>query len=149
VNHVVAGNNMSVALLLGAGATAAGSLSRADALGSDARGAFARSADDLAAAFAEEGTLERDVHHPRGDMPAGQLLGLRTCDYGIHAWDLARAIGADETLAPAVVGALWDAMGPIAPFVASMGVYGDGPSGTVADTAPLQLRLLDVSGRRP
>jgi len=62
---------------------------------------------------------------------------------------LARAIGADETLSPGLVGALWDAFAPIADFIKLAGVYGEGPSGDVPDDAPLQLRLLDVSGRRP
>jgi hypothetical protein len=28
-------------------------------------------------------------------------------------------------------------------------VFGAGPSGTVADDAPLQVQLLDLTGRRP
>jgi hypothetical protein len=28
-------------------------------------------------------------------------------------------------------------------------MFGDGPSGTVSADAPLQLRVLDLSGRRP
>lgn len=150
VNHVVAGNNMSVALLLGAAASDASKLNRADALGSDPIGAFRRSADDLESTFGEDGMLDKDVvHHPAGDIPAAQLLNYRVADYGLHAWDLARAIGADENLAPGLVGALWDALAPIAEFIQHTGVYGEGPSGTVPDDAPLQLRLLDVSGRRP
>jgi uncharacterized protein (TIGR03086 family) len=150
VNHVVAGNNMSVALLLGAPASAASKLNRADALGSDPIGAFRRSADDIESTFREEGILDKDVvHHPGGDIPAAQLLNYRIADYGLHSWDLARAIGADETLPPGLVGALWDALAPIAEYIQHTGVYGEGPSGDVRDDAPLQLRLLDVSGRRP
>ena len=37
----------------------------------------------------------------------------------------------------------------MAPIIGDIGVFGTGPSGTVADDAPLQQRLLDLSGRRP
>ena len=37
----------------------------------------------------------------------------------------------------------------MAPFIAEIGVFGSGPSGTVAEDAPLQQRLLDLTGRRP
>jgi uncharacterized protein (TIGR03086 family) len=149
VNHVVAGNNMSVALLLGVSASEASRLNRADALGRDPVGAFARSADELDAAFREDGALERDVHHPRGDIPATQLLGFRITDYILHGWDLARAIGANEALSVPLVGVVWEMLSPIAPFIATTGVYGEGPSGSIPDDATMQRRLLDVSGRRP
>src|SRR5262249_27209545 len=141
---------MSVALLLGAAASDASKLNRADALGSDPIGAFRRSADDLESTFGEDGMLDMEVvHHPAGDIPAAQLLNYRVADYGLHAWDLARASGADENLAPGLVRALWDARAPIAECIQHGGVCGEGASGTVPDDAPLPLRLLDVSGRRP
>ena len=102
-----------------------------------------------AAAFAEPGALDRIVAHPAMEMPGSQLLGFRIGEYGLHGWDLARAIGADDAIDPVVVQALWELMEPLAPFLPSTGMFGDGPSGTVADDAPLQLRVLDVSGRRP
>ena len=58
LGHFVAGNNMSVALLLGASASDASQLNRADALGVDPIGALRRSADDLESTFAEEGMLD-------------------------------------------------------------------------------------------
>ena len=33
--------------------------------------------------------------------------------------------------------------------VPATGMFGDGPSGTVPADAPIQLRVLDLSGRRP
>ena len=140
---------MSVALLLGASANDASRLNRADALGSDPVGAFARSADDLDAAFRDEGVLDREVHHPRGDIPATQLLGFRITDYTLHGWDLARALGVNEALSVPLVGVVWEMLSPIAPFIAGTGVFGEGPSDTVRDDATLQRKLLDVSGRRP
>ena len=78
-----------------------------------------------------------------------QLFGFRVGDYALHGWDLARAIGADETLDDAVVQAIWAALQPMASVIGNSGVFGTGSSGQVADDAPLQTRLLDLTGRRP
>ena len=82
-------------------------------------------------------------------MPGARLLGFRIGDYTLHGWDLARAIGADEKLDEALVHAVWDALGPMSGVIGSSGVFGAGPSGQIADDAPLQQRLLDLTGRRP
>ena len=77
------------------------------------------------------------------------LLGFRTGDNLLHTWDLARAVGGDETLDPGAVEAVWAVLEPMAPMIPSIGVFGSGPSGSVGADAPLQTRLLDLSGRRP
>jgi hypothetical protein len=74
---------------------------------------------------------------------------FRTSDYLLHSWDLARATRGDEQLHEGLVAATWDGMQPMAPFIAETGIFGDGPSGTVGEDAPLQQRLLDFTGRRP
>jgi hypothetical protein len=43
----------------------------------------------------------------RSGIPAAMRLDLRLGELAVHSWDLARAIGADETLDPEVVAALW------------------------------------------
>jgi uncharacterized protein (TIGR03086 family) len=51
------------------------------------------------AAYEAEGALEHVVDTPLGRMSAEQFLaGPASGDALIHTWDLARAIGADETL---------------------------------------------------
>ena len=40
-------------------------------------------------------------------------------------------------------------MSPMAGFIGKSGFFGSGPSGEVGEDAPLQSRLLDLSGRRP
>ena len=70
-------------------------------------------------------------------------------DVLIHTWDLARAIGADEQLDPELAAHVLEALLPMAPVIATVGVFGDGPSGTVGEDAPAHERLLDLSGRRP
>ncbi len=74
---------------------------------------------------------------------------MRVADALLHAWDLARAIGADEQLPAGLVAEVWAAMSPMAALIGGSGFFGSGPSGQVGEDAPLQLRLLDLSGRRP
>ena len=100
-------------------------------------------------AFEVSDSTERLVHHPAMDMPEAQLLGFRIGGLTLHAWDLARASGGDEALDSELVEAVWAQLSPMAPFIAETGVFGVGPSGEVGEGAPLQVRLLDLSGRRP
>lgn len=102
------------------------------------------------AGFVAPGALGRTVSHPvMGDIPCSQFLGMRVGDALLHAWDLARAIGADEQLDPQLVAEVWTGMAPMAGFIGRSGFFGSGPSGGVGEDAPLQTRLLDLSGRRP
>lgn len=149
VVHLVEGSHMARLLLEGASAK-------------DAMGAFGREhGPDLAAklegalaeemaAFERTGSMEMIVHHPgAGDIPGTVFLDFRMGDYALHSWDLARSTGGDETLSDDLVTATWESLQPIAPVIGQIGAFGSGPSGTVADDAPLQLRLLDLTGRRP
>lgn len=149
LTHVIAGSIMSAAVLRGASRDEAvavmGSISLADDFVAQYRDAVA----DQASAFAEPGNLERTVAHPAMDMPGAQLAGFRVGDLTVHTWDLARATGGDEQLDEAVVEVVWGNIQPMLPIIGAVGVFGEGPSGTIADDAPLQTRLLDAMGRRP
>lgn len=112
-------------------------------------GAFGSAYRTMREAFCAPGALERTVAHPgMGDIPATMLFDLRLGELAVHGWDLARAIGADETLDPDVVAALWAFAEPLSGMLPSTG-YFSSPSGDVPDSAPLQTRLLDLLGRRP
>jgi uncharacterized protein (TIGR03086 family) len=82
-------------------------------------------------------------------MPGAQVLRFRLSDLLVHQWDLARAIGADETLDPQLVDEVWAGVAPLIPMMANSGVFGTGPSGSLDDEATPQQRLLDAMGRRP
>ena len=149
IDHVIGGNRMAVVLLAGGSseeAIAAFALSRDD---TDLAAAYEDTARKQAEAFAAPGALDGIVHHPMGDMPAAQLIDFRIMDLAVHAWDLARATGGDESLDETTVQHIWDQLQPIAPIMGHIGVFGEGASGTVPEDAPLQLRMLDLSGRRP
>jgi len=155
VSHLSAGNRMAVLLLAGTGRdevlAEVRKLHRPDPDWTPARAVaeFRASADAQGAALREPGALDRTCHHVVGDVPGAQLLRFRTGDMTLHAWDLARGIGADETLDPELAEHVYTAMAPMASFIATTGMFGSGPSGAVDDGAPVQVRLLDLSGRRP
>src|SRR3954452_2722716 len=149
VVHVVGGTRMSVALLDGATRDEAFATLQGDVLGDEPLDTFAEAQAQLSAKFRALDSLEVTIHHMVGDIPAAMLLGFRIGDLTLHSWDLARAIGADETLDPVLVDAAWQAVSPLGASISETGVFGEGPSGDVAADAPLQLRLLDLTGRRP
>lgn len=149
VVHVIGATRMATALVGGCSRDDAAAILKSETSPDDASGTFHAAADAQAAAFAEDGALERTCAHPSGDFPGTVLLGFRIGDYALHAWDLARAIGADETLPAELVEHVWDGIQPMLPIIGSIGVFGDGPSGTVTEDAPMQIRLLDATGRRP
>lgn len=98
VNHVV-GSNVRYKLLLDGAPTERVEATRAvDHLRDDAVASFVATADEVVACFRQVGALERIGHHASGDRTGRELLSMRILDAAIHAWDLARAIGADETL---------------------------------------------------
>ena len=66
--------------------------------------------------------------------------------------NLAAVLGAtvaDETLDPEVVAVVATNIEPMRPFIGSIGMFGEGPSGTLDESAGAQALLLDLMGRRP
>ncbi len=151
VNHVLLGTRMSVQLLAGGSQEDVIAGLGDDLCGSstDVVGDFVALADQKHEGFAAPGGLEGTVNHPMGTIPRSMFVGFRIGDYGAHAWDLARAIGADEQLDAGLVSYMWDDVQPTVAALAESGLFGDGSSGSVGDDAPLQARWLDVFGRRP
>jgi len=146
VRHTVGGTEMAVRLLAGA--------TRDDVLGmlggfrlaDDPLAQFRTSATAVSAALAA-GPPPAVVHHPMGDIPGDLLVGFRITDLVVHAWDLARALGIDETLSPDLVAAVWELVAPMAPGLAGSGVFGPPPRPDLPEDAPLQERLLNLLGR--
>lgn len=149
LSHVVSESIMSVRLLHGAEAEEAMFGLDDDILGGDASASFSAAATAELNAFEQRGAMRRIVHHPAMDMPGGQLLAFRIGGLTLHGWDLARGASGDETLDSELVEAVWTQLSPMAPFIAQTGVFGAGPSGRVGQDASLQVRLLDLTGRRP
>ena len=151
VNHMMLGDRMAVQLLSGMSVPEVLAGFGDDLVGGadDVHAAFASSADQMHALFAADGALDGTVQHPMGEIPRTTFIGFRVADYAIHAWDLARGIGADDRLDPELVEWLWADCQPMKDGLASSGMFGEGGSGTVPDGAPLQDLYLDTFGRRP
>ncbi len=104
--------------------------------------------DAISAALAAEGALDGTVDHPAfGEVPKSMILGIGTSDLLLHAWDLARAIGADETLPAEAVTACH--MG-LQQFPTEMmrqpGFFG--AEVECADDADAQTKMLSFAGRQ-
>jgi uncharacterized protein (TIGR03086 family) len=147
VEHVVRGNHMSITLLGGATPDEAMAAAMGAQLGTDLAAALATTVEPLEAGFGTA-TFDDVVHHPAGDMPLRRFLGFRIADYALHAWDLARAIGADESLDADLVVLVYEDMLPRAPVLDRTGHFGSGPRTSAADQT-VQDRLLRLSGREP
>jgi uncharacterized protein (TIGR03086 family) len=149
LDHVVGGNSMAAALIGGASREDAVAVLTTAVVGDDVLASVQASMRAQADAFADPAALELIVQHPAMDMPGAQLLGFRVGDLLVHSWDLARAIGADETLDPEVVAVVATNIEPMRPFIGQVGMFGEGPSGTLDNNADAQTALLDLMGRRP
>jgi uncharacterized protein (TIGR03086 family) len=146
LNHMVAENLWVPELLAGATVADVGDRFDGDVLDDEPRAAWDESIEAALAAFEEDSALDRTVHLSFGDSPATLYASQRTTDLLIHAWDLARAIGADDTLDPALVAWCWKEGEAQEEQIRASSVFGDAVP--VADDADLQTRLLALYGRR-
>ena len=145
--HVTMGSDMAVALLDGASTEEARAYFDREFAGGDAVSACRAAVGTQAVRLAEVTDWDAVVHHPVGDVSAAQLLGFRTGDLSLHAWDLATAIGADPGIPEDLAVVVYDSMKPMEPFIGQIGLFGSGPSGDVGDDAGVLQRLLDLTGR--
>lgn len=84
---------------------------------------------------------------PFGPMPAEQLLGRIICtDTLVHTWDLARAVGGDESLPEDLVDGAYSGLKPMDAMIRRPGVFDakvEAPAG-----ANLQTEFLCFLGRK-
>ena len=99
VAHLVTGQREVAPLLSGAPGPAGGwAGSTDDVLAPDPLVAWEDAADEALTACAEPEALGRTVTGTGGPVTGAVLLEQRTAELVVHAWDLARATGADEHL---------------------------------------------------
>jgi uncharacterized protein (TIGR03086 family) len=147
VNHVVGANHRYTMLLYGATTDEAEATRAVDHLGDDPVASLAAAAAELTAAFGEPGAMARTACHRAGERTGAQLLQMRVLDIAVHTWDLARAIGAGESLDPDVVAF---ALTLQYTFDAGRqrGAFAPPPGQTPAGSSA-QAHLLHLAGRRP
>ncbi|MCU1677634.1 MAG: hypothetical protein JWM93_2392, partial [Frankiales bacterium] len=145
IEHVVFGNRFTALLLAGVGRDEARSLVTGHPLGDDPLVAVVESARAQARAFATT-PQGQAVPGPSGNSSAAAYLRFRLVDLVVHAWDLLRAAGLDESVDPRVVVAVRDIVAPHVDEMLASGAYGAGPSGTLPADASPQSQLLDWFG---
>ena len=146
VNHLVYEARWAPPLLEGQTIEQVGSKFDGDLLGSDPKSTYDDALSGAASAVNTPGALDRTVHLSYGETPAEEYLAQLTCDFVVHAWDLARGIGADDTLDPDLVEWVDEVARPQAAMLAASGLF-DPPVDVPADADP-QTKLLALFGRR-
>ena len=146
VNHLVVEQLWVPHLMAGQTVEEVGDSLDGDRLGPDPAGAWDRAIGAARAAFGEPGALDRTVNLSYGPTPASDYLRQMTDDLAVHAWDLARGIGADDTVDTELVHAVYEDALPQADGLAQSGLFA--PRVEVPDDADEQTKLLGLFGRR-
>jgi uncharacterized protein (TIGR03086 family) len=147
VNHLVNEERWAPPLLGGATIEQVGSRFDGDLLGDDPVTAFDRASAEALAAVRAPGSIEGTVHLSFGSHPGREYVMQLAADHLVHAWDLARAIGADDILDPELVTVVAEWFDTTEPLYREIGAIG--PRVEVPVGASAQDRLLGRFGRRP
>lgn len=147
VHHIVEEERWAPPLFGGSTIEEIGSRFDGDLLGDDPAAAFDAASAAAVTAVAADGALERTVHLSFGDRPGHEYAMQLAADHLVHTWDLAVAIGADDTLDPAVVAAVRGWFTAEEATYRAMGVIG--PRIEVPVGAGPQAELLGMFGRTP
>jgi uncharacterized protein (TIGR03086 family) len=145
VNHVTVEQLWAAPLMSGASVGEIGDRFDGDRLGDDPVAAWDTAVAAAVEAFCAPGALQGTVDLSRGPTPREQYCMEMTTDALIHSWDLARAIGADETLDPEISRLVYELTLPIADQLQETGMFA--PPVPVPDDSPLQVKLLAIFGR--
>ncbi|MCQ4083495.1 TIGR03086 family metal-binding protein [Streptomyces sp. RB6PN25] len=156
VNHVTRGNLNYVRLLHGGDGAGFLRLRDADALGTDPTCAYTRSVQECARAFGRAGALQQVLDYPLGPVTGQQALAVRITDTTVHTWDLARAVGLDDTLDPSLVAwidehldDIYQGLPETPTAVETTHRFFAVPPGVLDHDASQQMRLLHRMGRTP
>jgi uncharacterized protein (TIGR03086 family) len=146
VNHVTVEQLWVPPLVNGSDVADIGDRLDGDQLGSDPVAAWESALKDSKASFGAPGALDGTVILSRGEIPAAEYCWEMTTDALIHSWDLARGIGADETLDAELVDLVYERTLPFAAELQKTGLFA--PPVPTPDDAPLPTKLLAIFGRR-
>jgi uncharacterized protein (TIGR03086 family) len=145
VNHVTYETLWVPDLFAGKTVAEVGDRYDGDQLGEDPAAAWDRAEKLAAAAVSPDGAMSSTVHLSYGDVPGSSYAEELFTDLVVHAWDLARGIGADDTMNTAWAQRIYDELKPKEAELKASGLWGDTivpPPG-----ADIQTKLLAVMGR--
>ena len=145
VHHLVSEIAWTVPLLGGRSVTDVGDSLSGDLLGDDPVASWDAAAAEALAAVDTDGAMELVIHLSRRDVTGEDYVFEVFNDLAIHGWDLARAIGADETIDPTYVAVIDEKISPAIADLKASGQYGD--EVIPPDGADAQTRLLAMFGR--
>ena len=120
---------------------------KGDLIGDNPKGRFAAYVDTACAAAEALDDLGRTVHCSFGDFSARDYLLQTNMFRGLRSYDFAKVLGLETRLPAPLVGGLWEELAPIAEEWRAIGIFG--PKIDVPEDAPLQARLLGLTGRQP
>lgn len=146
VNHIVNENLWAPPLLDGKTIEEVGDRFDGDVLGDDPKQTWKQASEEAIAAVSQGGALDTTVHLSFGDFPGDGYVSQVLTDHVIHAWDLARGIGANDELDTELVQFAWDYLEPQADAWRSAGALGDKVD--VDESADTQTKLLAIAGRK-
>ncbi|MEU5696527.1 TIGR03086 family metal-binding protein [Actinosynnema sp. NPDC020468] len=147
VNHLVNEQLWAPELLAGCTVEQVGDRFDGDQLGEDPLHAWVLAAAAAREAWIAPKALLKPVHLSSGRSTAVEYGWQMTLDLTVHAWDLARAIGADERLDPDVAQAVLDYVEPQIDAWSGTGLFE--AAVPVPDDADVQTRLIGLLGRTP
>ena len=144
LNHTLGAVRMFT--LINEGKAAGGDVG--DIVGDDPAGALAQEARPNLQSWRKPGALDGERVFPFGTFPAQTALMINLGEVLVHAWDVARATGQDETMNPDSAALVYEfyAPQPLDEF-RTYGAFG--PEVAVPENAPAQQRLLGLLGRQP
>ena len=147
VHHLVEEEVWAPPLFAGETIEQVGDRFAGDLLGDDPLAAFDAAAAAAVAAVSADGALDRTVHLSFGDHPGREYATQLAADHLVHAVDLARALGVDDTVDATTAEVLRDWFGGMEDAYREMGVIG--PRVEVPPDAGAQAQLLGMMGRTP
>jgi uncharacterized protein (TIGR03086 family) len=115
-------------------------------LGDDPKKAWASARDATLAAVSKPGAMEDIVHLSSGEVPGAEYTIQLLNDHMIHAWDLARGIGADDKLDPELVELIYAGASEREQEIRDSGAFGGHID--VPEDADTQTKLLAIMGRK-
>ncbi len=146
VNHLVGEDLWAPPLFAGSTVAEVGDRFGGDVLGAEPKAAWTAASAKAVRAAEDDGAMDRIVHLSFGDFPGSEYALQLFADHLIHAWDLARAIGADERLDAGLVESCASWFDAMEDAYRSAGAIGARPP--VPGDASAQTLLLARFGRR-
>lgn len=146
VRHMVYENLWIPPLLNGETVDQVGDRFEGDILGNDPKAAWRDAHAAAMNALRIPDAVEKTVYLSRGETRAEEYFWELFMDHLIHGWDLARGIGADESMEPPLVKACYDYAREREASIRASGLYGE--KQPTPQDADLQTELLAILGRK-